>query len=57
MNIWFHFEFSFVTVLMMNAFGPYPVIKTFRGTESDVIYPEVNKWLSIQLEDDVVASV
>lgn len=28
------------------------VIQTFRGTESDVIYPEVQEWLGEQLEDD-----
>jgi nucleoside-triphosphate--adenylate kinase len=33
------------------------VIKTFRGTESDVIYPEVKKWLDEQLADDVAAIV
>ena len=33
------------------------VIQTFRGTESDVIYPQVKKWLGNQLEDDAVATV
>jgi nucleoside-triphosphate--adenylate kinase len=33
------------------------VIQTFRGTESDVIYPEVKEWLGEQLaNDDVVAT-
>lgn len=32
------------------------VIQTFRGTQSDVIYPEVQDWLGEQLADDVEAN-
>mmetsp|Transcript_19299 Transcript_19299/g.31603 ORF Transcript_19299/g.31603 Transcript_19299/m.31603 type:complete len:283 (+) Transcript_19299:229-1077(+) len=32
------------------------VIQTFKGTQSDVIYPEVREWLEEQLADDVKAN-
>ena len=33
------------------------VIQTFRGTMSDVIYPEVKDWLDNQLAEDAAATV
>jgi len=33
------------------------VIQTFAGTESDVIYPKVKRWLDHQLAGDEAATV
>lgn len=40
-----------VTAPLVKYYQEKGVLKTFSGTESDVIYPEVKRWLSAQLKD------
>ena len=43
---WFSFDdHSQITVPLIDWYGERGVIKTFHGTQSDVIYPQVKKWL------------
>jgi len=49
-------KYEMVTKPLVDYYKTKGVIQTFRGTESDVIYPEVNEWLSNQLEDNATAT-
>ena len=50
-------KYDLATKPLVDYYEKKGVIKTFQGTESDVIYPEVKKWLGTQLEEDVAATV
>lgn len=50
-------KYDDATKPLVNYYEKKGVIRTFKGTMSDVIYPEVKGWLAEQLEEDVPASV
>ena len=46
-------KYEDVTRPLVRYYEEKGVIQTFRGTESDVIYPEVKRWLDDQLSEDI----
>jgi nucleoside-triphosphate--adenylate kinase len=46
-------KYEDVTRPLVGYYEEKGVIQTFRGTESDVIYPEVKRWLDDRLSEDV----
>ena len=46
-------KYEAVTRPLVRYYEEKGVIQTFRGTESDVIYPEVKRWLDDQLSEDI----
>lgn len=46
-------KYEAVTRPLVKYYEEKGVIQTFRGTMSDVIYPEVKRWLDDQLSEDI----